>query len=304
MSSQHHTRGAYFSLVSAMTVFGTIGLFRRLIPLPSGAVALVRGMIGTLTLLLFMLITQRKPDYRAIRRHLWLLCLSGAFIGFNWILLFEAYRYTTVATATLCYYMAPILVLIAAPFLLREKPTARQTVCVLVALGGMIPVSGILEEGLGADIRGVLFGLSAAVLYASVVLCNKRLSDVGAFDRTVLQLGSAAVVLLPYTLLAERVELASVTWQTVLLLLLIGVLHTGVAYAAYFGAIGGLRAQTVALLGYIDPVIAIFLSVLFLKEPMTWPKAVGALMILGAALVAELPARKRPTDGKKREKGS
>ena len=99
-------RSAQGKLVLSMLIFGTIGLFRRYIPLPSGLLAMARGLIGTLFLVLAMALRRQRPSGAAIRKNLPLLILSGAMIGFNWILLFEAYNHTTVALATLCYYMA------------------------------------------------------------------------------------------------------------------------------------------------------------------------------------------------------
>lgn len=282
-------RGAKLMLASAMFIFGTIGIFRRYIPLPSSLIALVRGLIGTLFLLVLMGCKQKRLDRAAIAKNLRILSLSGAFIGFNWILLFEAYRYTSVATATLCYYMAPIFVILASPFLLRERLTAWKAVCAAVAFAGMVLVSGVMEIGIAniSELRGVLFGLGAALLYACVVILNKKLDDVSAFDRTVCQLGAAAIVLLPYTCLTEDFSRLSISFVTALLLLVVGVFNTGVAYTLYFGSMKGLKAQTVALFSYIDPVVAILLSALLLKERMGPLSIVGAVLVLGATFLGE-----------------
>ena len=274
-----------------MGIFGTIGLFRRYIPLPSGSIAFFRGLIGTLALVLIALLLRKKPDIKAIKKRIVLLCVSGALIGFNWILLFEAYNYTSVSTATLCYYMAPIIVIIASPIFLRERLRAKQIICALAAIAGMVLVSGVLRGG-DVDIRGILLGLGAAALYASVVLINRRLGDVSAYDKTIVQLGAATVVILPYTLLAEDIDTAALTPNVVLLLLLVGVVHTGISYAMYFGSVGALPTQTVAVFSYIDPVVAIILSALILKEPMGVLEAIGAVMILGAAVLGEISLKK------------
>ncbi len=282
---------ARLGLILSMTVFGTIGIFRRYLPLPSGLIALSRGLIGTLFLLLFVTVTKKGISWRTIREKLWLLVFSGALIGLNWILLFEAYRYTSVATATLCYYMAPIFVMAASPLVLRERLSAKQGTCVAVALVGMVAVSGVLEGG-GGDIRGILFGLGAALLYASVILMNKRMGAIGAYDKTIVQLGAAALVILPYVLLAETIPWETFTLRVGVVLLAVGVLHTGIAYALYFGSIHALSAQSVALLSYLDPIVAIVLSALVLHEcpsPLAWG---GTILVLGAAMVSEMPSRK------------
>ena len=285
---------ATFKLTLSMVIFGTIGVFRRYIPLPSSLVAMTRGLTGMLFLLLVMVLRKRGMNRAAVRKRLGMLCLSGAAIGVNWILLFEAYNYTSVATATLCYYLAPMFVILASPLVVGERLTAKKLICVLAALLGMVFVSGVLETGGGSsDLKGVLLGLGAAVLYASVVLMNKQLGDVPAYDRTIVQLGSSAAVLLPYVLLTEELGALTFTPGTIGLLLVVGIVHTGIAYALYFGSLMQLKAQTAAILSYIDPVVAVLLSALVLREHMSLLSGLGAVLVLGAAVVSELPSRRK-----------
>lgn len=281
---------ARLSIVISMLIFGTIGIFVRHVPLPSSVIALVRGVVGTLFLLVFSRVRKTPVGWSAIRNNLGLLILSGAFIGFNWILLFEAYRYTTVATATLCYYLAPVFVILTSPVLFRERLTLRKGICVAMALVGMVFVSGVTGTELSGsgDILGILFGVGAAVLYAGVVLMNKMLTDVPAFDRTIVQLGAAALALLPYVFITQWGTVMDWSGPVIPLLLVLGIVHTGIAYALYFGAIKELPAQTSALLSYIDPVSAILLSAVFLGERLTAIGAVGAVLVLGATLLSEL----------------
>lgn len=281
---------AKLSLVFSMLVFGSIGIFVRHVPLPSSVIALVRGTIGTLFLLGFSRLRKAPVCWAVIRKNLGLLILSGAFIGFNWILLFEAYRYTTVATATLCYYLAPVFVILATPVLFREKLTLRKGICVAVALIGMVFVSGVTQTSLSGsrDVWGILLGVSAAVLYAGGVLINKVLTDVTAFDRTIVQLGSAALSIVPYVLVTEWGTPMDWSGATIPLLLVMGIVHTGICYALYFVGIKELPTQTSALLSYIDPVSAIILSAIFLREGLTPSGLVGAVLILGATLCSEL----------------
>lgn len=282
------------SLILAMVIFGTIGIFRKYIPLSSGIVAFVRGFLGVAFLFLFVKVKGISIDGKMIRKYLPILAGSGALIGLNWVLLFESYRYTSVAVATLCYYMAPIFVMVASPFLLKEKLTMKQTICVAVALLGMVFVSGVLDGGItgASEIKGILFGLGAAALYAAVVLMNQKLGEVGTYDKTMMQLGAASVVLIPYLLFTEDFTAIALTPLIGIMLLIVGVVHTGIAYALYFGSMNGLKAQTVALFSYIDPIVAIILSALFLKEPMTLYSGIGAVLVLGATMVSELPSEK------------
>ena len=340
MRSNRNDPRSLLMLASSMLIFGTIGIFRRHIPLSSGILAFARGVIGTAFLYLALLVRKAsrsglhksgtgkgdrkagktEKDDRAVQgkaqgeeklsdvtgpegpaacgkagrmpsaRILLLLILSGAMIGFNWILLFESYNYTTVATATLCYYMQPVIVILLSPLIFREELTVRKLVCAAAAVAGMVLLSGIAGEGLpqGDALRGILYGLGAAVLYASVVIMNKCIRNIDAYGRTIVQLGAAAACLAPWLALTGQFSRIEFAPGSLMLLLVVGVVHTGIAYALYFGSTEGLRAQTIALFSYIDPVSALVFSVLLLHEPMTAASLAGAVLILGAALAGEL----------------
>ena len=276
-------------LLSAMGVFGTIGIFVKFIPLSSAAISLTRGVIGVAFLALVMLLTKKTPQKESIRQNLLLLILSGVAIGFNWVLLFESYKYTTVATATACYYLAPLFLLLASP-LLGEKLTLKKLACILTALIGMLLVSGIADGAHPGswDLTGVLMATGAAALYATVMFLNKKMSPIGAYDKTVLQLAAAAAVMIPYLFFTEGFSVPDMTGIQWLLLALVGIVHTGISYALYFDSLKQLPTQTVALFSYLDPVIAILLSALLLKEPMTLTGIIGTVLILGSALYSEL----------------
>ena len=278
-------------LIFSVSVFGTIGIFVRWIGLPSSVIALVRGAVGAAFLLLLARFRHAPIDRAALRRRWQLLLLSAAMMSFNWITLFEAYRYTTVATATLCYYMAPIFVTLISPVLLKERLTARKLLCVFLALAGMVFVSGVPQSGLPgqSETKGILLALCSAALYAGVILINKYLAGVPAYDRTLLQLACATAVMIPYILLTEDLSAMSVTPLGAVLLLIVAVFHTGWCYALYFGSMTVLSAQTVALFSYIDPIVAILLSALLLREPLGWSGILGAALVLGSTLVSELP---------------
>ena len=279
------------SFLSAMLIFGTVGIFVRLIPLSSAAVAFFRGVMGVVFLLLVMTLAKKRPQMQSIRENLWVLLLSGAAIGGNWVLLFESYRYTTIATATICYYLAPVFVVLASP-LLGEWLTGKKLILPGIALLGMVFVSGVLQGGISGG-RGIILASGAAMLYASVMLLNRKLKSISAYDKTVIQLGVAAAVVLPYALLTGGFDMSAMTVAGFVPLLIVGIVHTGFAYWLYFGALGQLPSQTVALFSYLDPVIAIILSALLLREPLGWQGIVGAVLILGSALYSELPEQKK-----------
>lgn len=283
-----------FKLIASMTIFGTIGIFVKYIPLPSSVIAVVRGFGGMLFLLLMTVLSKKSISRESIKKNLPILFFSGAFIGINWILLFESYRYTSVATATLCYYLAPVIVILLSPLLLKEKLTVRKLLCVFGALIGMVFVSGVAENGIPSfsEIRGVLLGVGAAAFYATVIILNKKLKDIESNDRTLVQLGFAAAAILPYAVLTENIAEIKLDATAVILLAVVAIVHTGISYVLYFGSIKKLNTQTVAIFSYIDPIVAIILSAVILKESLTAYSVIGAVLILGSTLISELPEKK------------
>ena len=279
---------SYIALVASMLMFGTLGIVRRYIPLPSAMLAMCRGVLGSVFLLFFVLVRGGKlklPECRTALR----LVLTGAIMGLNWMLLFEAYNYTTVAAATMCYYMQPTIVILLSPLVFRERLGAKRLTCAGAAIVGMLFVSGVLSGGAGQmqDIRGIIFGLGAAVFYATVIILNKKVVVEDVYAKTIIQLAGAALVMIPYVLITEGVPELALTPADIGLVLLVGVVHTGVTYALYFGSMQRLRAQTVAVLSYIDPVFALLLSAAVLHESLTPLGIVGAVLIIGSAIISE-----------------
>lgn len=286
---------AKLKIFASMFIFGTVGVFVRFIPLPSEIVALSRGVIGALFLLLVVLIRGGRILWEPIRKNLLWLLLSGTALGFNWILFFEAQRFTSVAIGTLCYYMAPIFIIIVSPFLLKERLTVKKSVCVVLALIGMICISGVIGGKLpgGSELKGIIFGLMAAVLYASIVLMNKQIKGISAYDKTILQLAISAVTLVPYILLTTDPAALDLSSSSVPMLILVGVLHTGLAYYLYFGSMEHVSGQTAAVISYVDPAVAVLASIFVLGEPMKMIEAFGAVLIIGAALMSEVTVSKK-----------
>ncbi len=275
-------------MVASMAIWGSMGLVIRWISLPTAAIALTRGALGALFLFLLVTLAGRRVAWRAVRDNLGLLIVSGALLGANWIFLFEAYRRTTIQLATLSYYLAPVLILAASPLVLKERLTALKAACVLAALGGMALVSGVGTGGAGNPV-GILFGLGAAVCYAGLTLTNKFLKGVSPMEATMVQLAVSAAALLPYALFSGTLSLSGAGPKDALLLIILGVVHTGLAFFWFFSSVRDLKAQTVAMFSYIDPAMAILLSALLLRERLDVPQILGACLILGAALVGELP---------------
>jgi len=284
---------ARLSLILSMAAFGTLAPFVRRITVTSGELALYRAVLAALLIGVFLLLTRQKISFRSLGRELYLLLFSGMAMGFNWILLFEAYKYTTVAISTLSYYFAPVIVTVVCPFLFHEKMTRKQVLCFIMSTLGLSLVVGITDLGQGGnDAVGVAFGLGAALLYATVILLNKFIRGVGGNHRTFLQFLAAIAVLLPYVLFTGGFHIGNLDVSGWSCLLIVGLVHTGITYCLYFSSLKELPGQEAAILSYVDPLVAVIIGVLILKEPLSWQQLVGGSLILGFTLWNELDSTK------------
>lgn len=280
--------GAKIKYIAAVVIYGTIGMILRWTTLPSEVLVLARGSIGSLFVLMYALLRGQRPSKSSIKKNLLWLILGGAALGLNWVLLFGAYRFTTVAIASLCNYTAPLIVIFLSPFLYKEQLGRRKLLCVAAAAVGICLVSGAFTGNVAKkDITGILLGMGAALCFVCIIICNKNIKDISSYDKVIVQLAVAAAVVLPYALIMNlgkplNADAVSIFWMIVL-----AIVHTGVAYCLYFGSMGELPVQTVALWGYIEPVVSVLCSALVLSEPLGIAGAIGAALVLGAAVMSE-----------------
>lgn len=274
-------------MAAAMLVFGTIGLFVKNIGFPSSFISFARALIGSIFIALFMLVSGHGLDKNAVLKNLKLLIPSGIAMAFNWICLFEAYRFTGVAVGTLCYYMAPVIVVVLSPIFLKEKLTAVNVVSVLAAVVGAVLISGVVS-GSAKSAKGILLGLAAAALYSTVIMINKFVRNLSPIETTFVQLLTAAVTMIPYILLTEDVTEFVFDRRSVIFTLIVGIFHTGIVYMIYFSSVQKIPAQTTAVFSYIDPVTAIILSAVVLGERLDAVQLIGTFLILAATLFNEL----------------
>lgn len=279
-------------LIISMAVFGTLGPFVRNIAVSSGELALYRAVMASVLIGFFLLITKQKIPFGEIRKEVPLLLFSGMAMGINWILLFEAYKYTTVSVATLSYYFAPVIVTVICPFLFKERLTVKQIICFVMSTVGLVMITGIGGAGTGSDFKGILFGLGAAMFYATVILLNKFIKNVEGIHRTFLQFIAAVIILVPYVAFTGGFTLGSLNSTGWINLLIVGIVHTGITYCLYFSSLEELPGQKAAILSYIDPLVAVVISVTVLGESMTVWQAAGGVLILGFTLWNELDKKK------------
>ena len=275
-------------MIFSMVIFGTLGLFVRNIPVSSGELALYRAILAAVLIAVYLGITKQKIPFANIKKEVPLLFASGVAMGVNWIFLFQAYKNTTVSLTTLSYYFAPVIVTVACPFLFKEKLTGKQIICFLMSTAGLVMITGIGKIGSNTDFIGILWGLGAAFFYAVVILLNKFIKGVEGIHRTFLQFLSAIVILIPYVAVTGGVTLGQLHTVGWINLLIVGLLHTGITYCLYFSALKELPGQKAAILSYIDPLVAVVISVTVLGVSMTVWQSVGGLLILGFTLWNEV----------------
>ncbi len=283
--------------ITALVLYGTIGTFLRDVDVPREIVVMCRGILGSSFILVFLASRHRKPDREAIRANLVWLVISGVSLGLNWIFLFAAYLHTTVAIASLCNYVAPIFVVMIAPVVFREPLNRRKVPCVIAAFAGIALVSGFWK-GAAGSVAGVLMGIMAAVCFVFILICNRNMHGINAYDKSIAQLIISAVTVLPYVLVRNLGSTLHWNIRSIVLILILGLVHTGFAYCLYFSGIAPLPVQTVAILGYLEPLVSVLCSAVILREHMDVWGWLGAALILGAAILSETigdrPAGKAP----------
>lgn len=276
-------------LIISMFVFGTIGLFVRNINVSSSELALYRAALASVLLSGYLLIIKQPIPFKEMKKELPIIIASGVAMGFNWILLFQAYKYTTVSTATLSYYFAPVIVTLVCPFLFKEKMKLKQWICFVMSTVGIVMITGLTDVSFSSNhFIGILFGLGAACLYATVILLNKYIKGVSGIHRTVLQFYAAFIVLLPYVCITSGFSIDSLSGLGWINLLIVGLIHTGITYCLYFSSLKELPGQEAAILSYIDPLVAVIISVSILGEAMSFWQIIGGILILGFTLWNEI----------------
>lgn len=279
---------AKIKIALAMIIWGSLGIFVKNIDMPSMEIAFFRAIIASVTLIGVGLFNKELDMKKYSKKNLTLLILSGIAMGFNWVLLFQAYKFTTIANATLSYYFAPVFMVLAAPIILKEKLSKRKVSAILVALLGLFlilnakPTSN--EPSLNTSL-GILYGLSAAVLYTTVVFLNKSVKGLSGYDRTIIQLISSAIVLIPFVIVRQSIHFSST--NSLVFVLILGIIHTAFAYSLYFGGIKDTPVHSAAILGYIDPISALLLGALFLGETMNFVQGAGGALILISTFFAQ-----------------
>ena len=270
--------------LASLFIFGFNGIFASYVDATSAQIVFLRVLIGTVVLLGVFAVTRKPLTCLEHKRALGFLALSGCAMGLQWLLLFEAFNHIGVGMATLLNYCGPIIVIALAPFVFKERMTWNKLVGIMVVIGGVLLLNGTASGSL--DVVGIACGLGAAALYAVMVTFSKKASAIKGLENTSIQMlaGLAAVFVV---LLVKGEANVAMPLHSVPAMLELGILGTGAACLLYFSGIGEMKAQTVAVLGYLEPLGAVVLSALILGEAMTGVQLAGAACVIGGACLAQ-----------------
>lgn len=287
----------YLMFVAAMLIFGSNGVFASMLEMSGAQLVLLRTLIGGAVLLIIILISRSRTPKEVLLREKWRLLFTGVCLGANWALLFEAYNLMNVSLATLTYYTAPVLVLVLAPLVLKERQNGLAYLGMAVVIVGMLLVVGTdFGEG-GVSATGLIVGLGSAVFYAMLMLVNKQITGVSGLNLTFIEIVIAAVILLPYVFATSGGVPLPTDARGIFALLFLCTVNTGFACWLYFSSMNRLPAKAVALMGYFDPVSALIFSAVFLDERLSSVQLAGAILVLAGALVGQFrPRRFTKTD--------
>lgn len=282
----------YFVL--SMIIFGAVGVFAKYIDMSSSKIALFLSLIGALFLLVVFVWTNQTVAWCRVKKNGAALLLASVALSGNWIFLFQAYKETTIANAALSYYFAPVLVVMLSPFVLKERVSLKKVVCIIIALLGLFLIlQNSRMETTGNHLHGIGYGLVAAGFYASLTLTNKFIRDLEGLANTLFQLGLSVAILFPFVLFTEGFNFSSITYDTAIWMLVLGILHGGAGFYLFFAGMKRLKGQSIAVLSYIDPLTSLLISALVVGEKMTLLQLIGAVLLLGSIWIGETGERGR-----------
>lgn len=274
--------------ILSMIIFGTFGLVVRQINLSSSEMALLSSSVGCLFLMFVFLVMNKSIPWKSVKANASVVILSAIALGGNWIFLYQSYSYTSITNATLAYYFAPVFVMILSPIVLNEPLPIKKMVCVGVAIVGMLLIvgNGISASGKN-DLLGIFFGLVAAAFYAALMLSNKFIKSMTRLEFTIIQLGTTALLLFPYVLFTEGFNILEVSRSSIPFIILLGIINTGIGFWLFFSGMQKLKGQSIAMLSYVDPFVAILISGVILKEQLTIIQMFGGALLLGSTFLSE-----------------
>lgn len=277
---------AYTKYILALLLFGTNGIVASRIALSSYEIVLLRTMIGSLLLIALFLLNKGHFQFYRRKKDFLFLAISSMAMGISWMFLYEAYQQIGVSLSSLLYYCGPVIVMALSPLLFREKLTLPKIFGFALVLLGLVLVNGNIVGDTQSH-WGILCGILSAVMYAFMVICNKKAVQITGMENATLQLTVSFLTVAVFVTAVKGIQVdatsADLPW-----ILLLGLVNTGIGCYFYFSSINDLPVQTVAICGYLEPLSAVVFSVLLLKESMSLAQVIGAVLIIGGAVLGSI----------------
>lgn len=280
----------FLKYLGGLLLFGSNGIVASGILMPSSQLVLVRTLIGCALLGAAVLLVRPARSATKHPRELLLLVVSGIAEGAAWLFLYEAYGEIGVGVTTLVFYCGPVIVMALSPFVFKTRLTAPMLAGFGIVILGMLLVNGNALQG-GKTPWGLFCAGMSAVMYAAMIVCNKKAPHVQGLE-------NAAIVLFS-TLATVAVFIGATSGfaldprgQDIPAILFLGLANTGLGALLYFSAVGKLPVQTVSICGYLEPLFAVVLSAAVLGEVFGPPQVLGAVCIIGGAVLGEWASSK------------
>ncbi len=150
---------------------------------------------------------------------------------------------------------------------------------------GIFFVSGTSIQ-LSGNMWGIFCGIMSALMYAFMVIFNKKAKDITGLENSMLQLFVSFLTAAIFVGIKQGYVI-NINFSNIIPIFILGLFNTGIGCYLYFSSIGKLPVQTVAICGYLEPLSAVIFSVIFLKETMLPMQIIGAVLILGGAIFSE-----------------
>lgn len=283
-------KSSYVKYIFALLLFGSNGIVASFINLSSYEIVFFRTLIGSLFLILLFFITKGKLTFYKHKKQLLYVIMSGAAMGASWIFLYEAYQQIGISIASLGYYCGPVIVMALSPIIFKEKMSFNKGIGFVIVICGLFLINGY-SIGEQRNLWGLICGFISALAYAVMVVFNKKASDIKGLENSALQLFFSFITVASFVWIKKgfiiQTDIISLPF-----IFILGLCNTGLGCYFYFSSIGKLPVQTVAILGYIEPLSAVIFSVIILKEIMIFPQIIGAVLIIGGAVFGEFNCKK------------
>lgn len=257
---------AHLKFITSMVIFGSIGYFSVKTELPSIELVFFRCLCASILLgFVWLLGNKRRGNNRETvhRKEFLFALLCGFFLIVNWVFFFRSIELMPITVAVSIYHLAPVLVLLLGALFFKERITFTAGLAIVICFIGTLLVGGILQHATLDDFlsTGVLWAFGAALFYALTTLTGKAIRTLDPILTTVIQTTLGIILLFPLVDWANFSQLSVENWSYILLT---GFVHTGFVFYLFFSSVRSLKAETIAILVFLDPAVAILMDVVLI----------------------------------------